>query len=416
VVFGLSGSLFAAEQTENKPFSYQAGYGDGEGFGGPDSVSGELKWGDIDRDSIYQFSAFQPYFDWKRGLNEDYGLKLGFNVFLLHQQASAHVGEDQKNHTTGGIYRFQGSWTAFGRGTGHPGQLEWRIESRSDIGGGPAPAQFGNDIAGALNTGFPYSNNFDTDISVLNWTQTFNNQTAGFAVGRLAFDAYLDAYAFQTPTRGFLNRSFVVNPAATTTGIGALGAVIKGMVSENIWLGGHIYDANAVNGDFDFDTIKEGEWLKAVEIGWTPSFAQRDTNRIQLTYWHKDKRDDANIAKGDGWLMSASYQLKPPLLSFLRAGHSSGDAGVNAKNSASLGFEYTVKKDHAWSVGAGWAKLSENTGLDDPDDEYVLETSYKIQFSKNLSFMPDVQLIIDPARNPDKSSIWLFGLRAILSL
>jgi len=32
-----------------------------------------------------------------------------------------------------------------------------------------------------------------------------------------------------------------------------------------------MHDANATSGKFDFDTVKEGEWLKAVEIGFTPS-------------------------------------------------------------------------------------------------------------------------------------------------
>lgn len=182
-------------------------------------------------------------------------------------------------------------------------------------------------------------------MSVLNWTQQFNDKTAGFAVGKLAFDAYLDAYAFQTPMRGFLNRSFVVNPTMATTGIGALGAVVKGMVSENIWLGGQIYDANAVNGHFDFDTVEEGEWIKAVEFGWTPSFKRQKFDRIQFSYWQQDEREEAGVPEGEGWVMSASYQLNDPLLSFLRIGHSDGGANVGAENAASLGFEYAVKND-----------------------------------------------------------------------
>jgi len=56
-----------------------------------------------------------------------------------------------------------------------------------------------------------------------------------------------------------------------TTGVGAIGGVVKGFVTDNIWLGAQMHDANATSGKFDFDTVKEGEWLKAVEIGFTPS-------------------------------------------------------------------------------------------------------------------------------------------------
>jgi len=80
---------------------------------------------------------------------------------------------------------------------------------------------------------------------VLNWTQGFLDSRVGLAVGRLAFDVYLDAFAFQTFSRGFVNRAFVVNPTLATTGIGSLGAVAKGFVTDSVWVGGHIYDGNA---------------------------------------------------------------------------------------------------------------------------------------------------------------------------
>ena len=36
------------------------------------------------------------------------------------------------------------------------------------------------------------------------------------------------------------------------------------VASSNIWLGAQAYDANAVSGDFDFDTVQEGEWLTRI--------------------------------------------------------------------------------------------------------------------------------------------------------
>jgi hypothetical protein len=44
-------------------------------------------------------------------------------------------------------------------------------------------------------------------------------------VGRLGFDVYLDAFPFQTFSRGFINRSFILNPTLATTGTGAIGGV-----------------------------------------------------------------------------------------------------------------------------------------------------------------------------------------------
>jgi len=422
----ISSLTWAGEQAEvqekdeikSSEDAYQSGYGEITELGGPDGVSEELKRNDKEREFSYQFDTaqrvFKPWFDWKRRVNDEQGLKLGFQAYFLYQGASESLGEDS---AAGGIYRFQGSWTVFGRGTGHEGRLEYRVENRSSLGSLIAPTSLGNEVgAAALNTAFGYSGSFDTDLAVLNWTQGFNDNTAGFAVGRLAFDVYLDAFAFQTFSRGFLNRAFVVNPTLGTTGIGSLGAVAKGFVSDQVWLGGLVFDGNAVSGNFDFDTFREHEWLKAAEIGWTPSFSRRRTDKIQFTYWDKDERIAAGVSSGHGWAVSASWQMRDNLLTFFRVGHSNGGAGVAAENAASIGMELSTRADQAFSAGLGWAEPSEKTHGTGLKDEYIAEVSYKFQLSKNFSLLPDIQLLINPALNPEEDKIWVAGLRAILTL
>ncbi len=398
---------------------YQSGYGDAPGFGGPSSVSEELRESNETRSSIYHFDnlqrTFGPWFDWKRRVHEDHGLTLGVNAYWLAQAASGSITDDDS--AFGGIYRLQGSWTAFGRGTGHAGSLEWRIENRSDAFSQLAPQSLGADLGTtSLNTGFGYSGNFDTDLAVINWTQRFNDGRSAFAVGRLAFDAYLDAFPFQTFSRGFINRSFLVNPTLATTGIGALGVVAKGFVTSNIWLGGQIYDGNAASGDFDRDTFEEHEWLKSLEIGWTPSMERRNRERIQFTWWEKDARREAGVPAGQGWALSATYQWSEKWQPFLRLGHSDGGAGVAAEDAASIGLEMKPRMDQAWSIGLGWAKPSRKTHGPGLDTETVFETSYKFQLSPNFSLTPDIQYVRNPAKNVEESSVWVGGVRAILTL
>jgi porin len=254
------------------------------------------------------------------------------------------------------------------------------------------------------------------DLAVINWTQGFANGKAGYAAGRLAFDVYLDAFPFQTFSKGFLNRSFILNPTLPTTGIGALGGVVKGFVTDHLWLGAQIHDANAVSGEFDFDTVQEGEWLKAVEIGYTPSFGQRKTHLIQFTYWDKDERTLAGVSDGSGWAVSTAWRLDDIYFPFLRFGHSDGGGGVAAEDAVSAGVEINRPKGEVWTIGAGWAKPSEETFGPGLDIETVLEMSYKFQIAKNLSLTPDVQVVFNPANNPDKSSIWVIGVRAIFTL
>ena len=187
------------------------------------------------------------------------------------------------------------------------------------------------------------------------------------------------------------------------------------MVTDNISLGAQVHDANAASGEFDFDTVREGEWLKAIDVGWTPSFAKRKTNSVQFTYWEKDARREAGVSRGSGWAVSAAWKLNDKYFPFVRFGDSDGGGGA-AEQSFSAGVEISRPRGEAWTIGAGWAKPSEDTFGPGLDDETVLETSYKFQISRELSLLADGQVIFNPANSPGKSSIWVIGVRAILTL
>jgi len=411
----------ATEETEEgAQAASQSGYDDLPVFGGPESVTGQLKEADKERESIYQFDGLQrglaPYFNWKREVKDDLGLSLGFHFYALYQQASSSLA-NRDDDAFGNIFRFMGNWSVFEKDNGNLGRIEYRVESRSNFGSFQAPGSLGSATGIAtVVPGFAYSDNFDLDLAVINWMQTFNDGRAGYAVGRLAFDVYLDAFPFQTFSRGFLNRSFILNPTLPTTGVGAIGGVVKGFVTENIWLGAQMHDANAASGDFDFDTVQEGEWLKAIEIGYTPSFGQRKSHLAQFTYWEKDARALAGTSKGSGWAVSSAWRLNEQIFPFIRFGHSDGGAGVAAETAISMGAEINYRFDQIWTVGAGWAKPSSETFGPGLDNEAVLETSYKFQLSKNFSLTPDLQVVFNPANDPGESSVWVFGLRVILTM
>jgi porin len=398
----------------------QAGNDDLPHYGGPEGVSQSLKRDGEEHESTYQFDGLQrglkPYFDWKRRIHDEHGVSLGLQFYALYQDASSSL-DGRDSDAFGNIFRFFGNWTIFEQDNGNVGRIEWRFESRSNFGNFQAPGSLGSATGIAvLVPGFAYSDDFDLDIPILNWTQGFSDGRAGYAVGRLAFDVYLDAFPFQTFSRGYINRAFIVNPTMATAGSGAIGAVVKGFVSDNIWIGAQIYDANAASGEFDWDTVQEGEWLKAIEIGYAPSFAERNAWRAQLTYWAKDARTLAGVSKGSGWVVSATHKLNDKLFPFVRFGHSDGGAGVAAETAISAGVEVTLRHDRVWSVGAGWAKPSRETFGPGLDNETVFETSYKFQLSQNFSLTPDVQVVFNPANEPSESSVWIVGLRAIFSL
>jgi porin len=382
----------------------QRGIGEFSQLAGPNGVTEELIRDQQKHDAFDGIDLLEPWFNWKQNLVDEHDLRPGFKFWLLMQTASESTSDT--DDAAGGIYRFQGSWTAFSGDSGEVGRIEWRVEKRAGLGSMLAPADLSGD------TGFGYSGSFTTDIFVLSWSQGFKDHRFGYVVGRLASDVYSDAFVFSTFSRGYLNRSSLFNPTQGTTGVGALGVGVKVFVTDQIWLGGHTYDGNAASGDFDLNTFKQHEWLKEIEIGWAPSFARRPTDRVQFLYWDKDERVEAGVSSGKGWVVTASYQTTEKLLSFCRVGRSDGGAGVPAETAASVGLEYSPKVGRALAVGLGWASPSEDTYGPGLCDEYVVELSYRYQLTKIVSLTPDIQVVFNPA--VDRA--WVLGLRESLAL
>ena len=386
-------------------------------FGGPSGVSREQQ--DIE-DLLDAFRtdnrklAMKPWYDWKARLKERSGFSFGINAQMVYAGVSDALGEE--DDAAGGVYRLQGEWALFGLGTDHPGSIIFRVENRSKIGNGIPPGALRGEIgAAATDPVFAYGDDFGTDFSVLAWQQLFAGKRAGVAVGLLDFSAYLDAMYYQTLSRGFLNRSFILAPTLATTGVGAMGAVGKGMIGENFWIGGGFYDANAASGDPSFDTWDSGELLKHVEAGWSPGFSRRATDRMQLTWWHKDRLVEKGTPSGSGLLLSWSWMFGDRWVPFVRAGWSDGGGGALAERSVSGGFSWRMAFQDWLTVGLGFNKPSEETYGMRLDTETVLEASYLWQLTANTSLTPDLQLILDPANNPHDDSVWTAGIRLRLT-
>ncbi|MFZ9054043.1 MAG: hypothetical protein ACO22K_13600, partial [Woeseiaceae bacterium] len=106
VAFSLLAQPLLAQETEDG----QAGYEDIPAFGGPESVTEQLKRADVSLDAMYDWPFFDGYFDWKRQINDDYGVSFGLHFYGLYQRASDSLpGRD--DDALGNIFRFLGNWT-----------------------------------------------------------------------------------------------------------------------------------------------------------------------------------------------------------------------------------------------------------------------------------------------------------------
>jgi porin len=105
---------------------------------------------------------------------------------------------------------------------------------------------------------------------------------------------------------------------------------------------------------------------------------------------------------------------------FTRGGFAD-DGGSLLEKSISIGGGYAPNGIGApgagpqLGFGVNWGQP--NDALFGPDDDqYAFEVYYRIQVTKELAITPDVQLLLDPAQNPEEDSIWVFGLRARIGI
>ena len=123
------------------------GYENIRRFGGPDGVAGDLERTYEDKESSVKKSPLQSYYGWEKHIQDEHGFSFGFSGYWPYQKASESLSDE--DDALGQIYRVQGSWTVLGRGTGHPGRVEYRIEHRSNIGSYFSPSQLGSEIGAA---------------------------------------------------------------------------------------------------------------------------------------------------------------------------------------------------------------------------------------------------------------------------
>jgi porin len=382
---------------------------------GPSSVGGQL---DKDReakgasDPVPRLS--ERYFSFKNRVEEEYGFSFGFDYNALFQAASDSLGEDT---AAGGVFRAYGQWTLVGKDSENTGTLTYKVENRHRLGTDIAPRGLGSEIGYAGLTAVTFSS-IGWVLTNLYWSQHLLNNRLAFVGGIVDVTDYVDVYGLVNPWTDFNNYAFITNPTIPAPDQG-LGAAVRVMPTENIYIVAGIADANGdpTNpGDSINSFFSEDEFFTHIEVGWISSWERRFSDNIHLTIWHADERNQAKVPNGWGVAFSFSRLFADTWEPFFRAGYSE-DGGALWERSVSAGFGYYPgKKGDVLGVGFNWSRPAEDVFGPGLDDQYTAEIYYRLQVLKVLTVTPDVQLIINPALNPQESSIWVFGLRARLAL
>ena len=404
-------TLAESEAVEHREASESHQWADS--FGGPDDVDNQLKANREKEPALFKQQPLEAWNNWKQEFAEDTGFQFNVDYNALDFEASDSLGDDS---AASGVLRFYGKWEILGRGTNDTGSLIFKIENRDAYGGLP-PSDFGFELGyvGLMNCCF---NDQGARTTNLYWRQSFDDQRVVTYAGFLDVTDYTDVYAMASPWTGFSNLVFATG-SATMGGLpdGAFGAMGAVWVSESVYVIGGIADANADPTDVfeGFDTFFDDfETFKNIDIHWTPKRDEVFFNNTHLSFYQIDSRKEAGTNSGYGVSLSLTRAVDNKFLPFIRGGWSK-DGGSLLESSVSVGFGYqdqSVAGAGLFGLGLNWGRPNEDTFGAKLDDQYTAEVFYRGQILSGLQITPSIQLIADPALNPDEDFISVFGVRA----
>jgi len=353
------------------------------------------------------------YIGFKKRLEDVYGFSFGVDYNALFQAATESLGEDT---AAGGVFRTYGRWTLVGRDSEDTGTLVYKVENRHRLGPDIAPKALGSEVGYAGLTAITFSN-IGWALTNLYWSQHLLGNRFGFVAGVVDTTDYVDVYGLVNPWTDFSNMAFSNGPTIPSPSQG-LGGALYMRPTENFYVLGGIADANGNPTDLGnaFDSFfDDTEFFTHIEVGWISSWERRFSDNIHLTAWHADERKQAAVPDGWGLAFSFSRLFADVWEPFFRAGYAE-DGGAMWEGSISAGLGYhTRKRGDMLGVGLNWGRPSEDTFGPGLDDQYTAEIYYRCQMLKVLTITPDVQLLFNPALNPDKNVVAIFGLRARLA-
>jgi porin len=344
----------------------------------------------------------------KQKLYDATGLKLNMSYQALYQHASPSPGESQ---AAAGRAEFQGNWTLVGRDTPNSGSLSFRFENRHLLGTDIAPSSLGNEFGSILSVGKGF-NNFGWAITELAWRQDLLDGALYVSAGKISATNWYNSHALSSKKKGFQNAALQQSSTSPLPGRGF--GIFSGIqLSAKLVLIGGIHDANAVTSGNPFDTINQSEFYHSAEVRWSPNgWDRHEWDQVRIQLWHQDARVQSGIPSAQGVTFLASHLFDEKWMPFVLGGFSDGNASkLQAELTAGLGINYDTKHGkpaRILGLGASWGNPSDDT----LQDQYTLEAFSKIHLSERFTITPSVQLIVNPANNPDKENVVVIGIRA----
>ena len=283
--------------------------------------------------------------------------------------------------------------------------LVFKVENRHRIGSGVTPFDLGLESGSSVPTGTFFSD-FPFGVTNLYWKQSLLDKRLSVVIGRIDVTDYVDPYGLMNPLTHFNNLAFSTNPTIAAPNPG-LGVAFGAMLTDHLYLQGGLGDANGQTTTAGFDTFFEhAEYFSYLEFGATTSQDRLYLDNVHATFWQTDARAAAGTPWGWGVAVTAQKFVEDTWLPFVRFGYSEGDLAL-MQTTLSTGVGWLRENSDVVGLGVSWGQPADGS----LSEQFTSELFYRLQVTDYLAITPDLQLIVDPALNPQADAIGYIGVR-----
>jgi carbohydrate-selective porin OprB len=249
-----------------------------------------------------------------------------------------------------------------------------------------------------------------TALKDLWWEQRFIDERFNVLAGQVELQGLMNANTYaDDDTFSFLAQPVATNPATAFVPAG-LGAFVETAPSDDWYLSLAFVDAGA-NGRYpDFESFAQGDYLYAGELGLTPNIEGMGTGVYRLTGFYREATPEAPSAAGMALSFEQDFGDHSAL--FLRYAAVDEEACDLAQVlGTGIVLRRPLGRARDWlGFAFMWGDLVHGAR----QNEYGLETFWRLQVTERLEVTPDLQLHFHPGRGDGLSLVGGLRLRIVL--
>ena len=345
---------------------------------------------------------------------QEWGVTFDVDLDFFYQHAS-RVVSGQKNFGSFS-WRIMGDWKLFDLGSSEhlsaigKGYLSWNAFGTAGLNYDPAQETLTGNV-GAVNTLNATVFDQGAVVDELYWKQVAWDGKLLVLAGKIDMLYHFDTNRIANDGYSqFFSYSLQNNPSIPGPLYGGFGGLVRGNLSKKAYVMFGVGDSSMDTAVLPWKTLDNDSWFQLLELGLSPHIPVLGKGSYRLTPWHNHLFG----ADGFGIALNVDQELgRKDLVAFFRFGYGDEDVTpVKTFVSGGVGLEAPFgREDDLVAIGVAWSDPSPGDGT---RDETLLEILYRFELAKAISITPDLQLVFDPADNPDNDFAVVPGIRLLL--